>query len=98
MRHELHSVRTVSRERGFEPIPKVRLKEEVFAQALERFINVCADVLIVCEDTFYLVQRKSKPMSGVWWFIGGSMNPGELEDEAAARIFFRETKLDIPSG
>lgn len=68
------------------------LSDEVYAQAIESFVIVCADVLMVdsLKKTIYLVKRRVEPMPG-WWVIGGRVNAGEDFREAACRHFGVDT-------
>jgi ADP-ribose pyrophosphatase YjhB (NUDIX family) len=77
-------------------IPIKFLEESAYADALEAFVVVCADCLLINRNrgTIYLAKRKSKPMSD-WWFIGGRVFAGEREEVAVHRCLERETGLDI---
>jgi ADP-ribose pyrophosphatase YjhB (NUDIX family) len=72
------------------------LSDEVYAQAMESFIIVCADTLPVnrAKKTVYLAKRKAKPQAD-WYLLGGRMQRGESEVEAAKRNIKRETGLEI---
>lgn len=81
---------------GFQPPPATRLSDEAYAQALQVFVPLCADIVPInrAKRIFYLAPRRLKPMNG-WWLIGGRMTPGETKIEAAARKFKAETGLAI---
>ena len=87
---------TTHTEDGFQPVPSVFLSDEEYGRGLQCFVPCTADIVIINreERTFYLARRKSKPVPG-WCWIGGRMKPGELKEEAAARLFKRETKLEL---
>jgi ADP-ribose pyrophosphatase YjhB (NUDIX family) len=74
----------------------VYVSDEVYAQAIEAFIVVCADTLIInrTNKTFYLAKRKAKPCAN-WYMIGGRMRRGEREAQAAQKNFNRETGLSL---
>lgn len=69
---------------------------EVYAIAITGLIVVSVDIVIVDRRrrTFYLATRKVKPAKGLWW-IGGKLNPGEMEADGARRKFLQETGLDV---
>ena len=78
------------------PLQRKFLGDKEYADALEVFVNVCADCVLINQKnrTFYLAKRRSKPRSD-WWFIGGRMFAGEEELSSVRRCIKRETGLDI---
>lgn len=79
-------------------MPKKRLSEEAYKEALESFVVVCADVLFTDGEnpkTILLASRRAKPMRG-WWFVGGRIYAGEPAEEAMVRLMKRETGLVLP--
>lgn len=87
----------VYRENLDHKFPSVFLSDEDYGKAISRFPRLCADVILMnsARQVIYLTRRKLGHPSG-WWWIGGSLNLGELEIEAAKRNFKRETSLDFP--
>lgn len=77
-------------------LPRKFLGDDEYADALEAFVLVCTDCVLINQErqTFYLAKRKSKPLSE-WWFIGGRTFCGEDEITSIRRCLKRETKLDI---
>lgn len=77
-------------------LPRKFLGDKEYADALEAFVLVCTDCILINQKckTFYLAKRKSKPMSD-WWFIGGRSFAGEDELSSIHRCLKRETGLDI---
>lgn len=84
-------------ERGYQPIPLIRLSDDEYGNGLQCFVPACTDIvpIDVGQRTIYLAQRASKPMTG-WWWIGGRMDPCEIKEEAVVRRFQQETKLELP--
>jgi ADP-ribose pyrophosphatase YjhB (NUDIX family) len=84
-------------EDGYRPIPAIRLSDKEYGRGLQCFVPVCTDVIPIDRrhKKIYLTDRRSKPITGLWW-IGGKMMPAETKEESAARAFKRETKLDLP--
>lgn len=77
--------------------PGKYLDDDVYVKAIESFIIVSTDVLLVDFErtgSVYLADRKAKPMCG-WWFIGGRCFAGERWEESMRRCFKRETSLDF---
>ncbi|MFH0806307.1 MAG: NUDIX domain-containing protein [Candidatus Brennerbacteria bacterium] len=76
---------------------RVYLSTGVYAEAMRAFIVACADVVIVdrARKTFWLTQRRHRPMMGIWW-IGGRRYTGEDAVTSARRAFARETKMELP--
>lgn len=74
----------------------VYVSDEVYAQAIEAFIVVCADTLIInrAKKTVHLAKRNAKPCD-TWYMIGGRMRRGERETQAAQKNFNRETGLKL---
>ena len=73
------------------------LSDETYAEAIESFVIVDADVLFINrtnKSVFLLARRKVKPMQGLW-LIGGRIFAGEPERAAIARLVKRETSLSI---
>jgi ADP-ribose pyrophosphatase YjhB (NUDIX family) len=77
---------------------KVFLSDETYAEAISAMVFVTSDAVIVNRErkTFYLAKRRALPMAG-WWWIGGRVYSSEPANKAIARIFKRETELDIPA-
>ncbi|MDP3764314.1 MAG: NUDIX domain-containing protein [bacterium] len=84
-------------EDGYQPIPSVRLTDDEYSRGLQCFVPACTDVVPIDTNrkVIYLAKRVSIPMTG-WWWIGGGMMPHETKEEAVARNFQRETKLELP--
>lgn len=59
-----------------------------------RTVVTTTDVFPICDGKMAFVWRKNEPMAERLWRIGGAMNPGETPQQAAARNFRRETKLE----
>ncbi len=78
-------------------LSSVYVSDDVYAQAIEAFIVVCADTLIInrTNKTVCLAKRKAKPCD-TWYMIGGRMRRGEREAQAAQRNINRETGLSLP--
>ncbi len=78
---------------------KVFLDDETYTKAIEAFIIVCTDAVIIdpVRRTFHLAKRRSKPAADVWWVIGGRRQAGEDPLHGIRRNFRRETGLDIGS-
>ena len=76
--------------------PKRFLDEETYAAAIEAFVIVSTDVVIINphKRIIYLTRRCIKPMKG-WWIIGGRMFAGEMPEESMQRCFQRETSLNL---
>lgn len=73
------------------------LSDETYAEAIESFVIVCADVLFINranKSVLLLARRRVKPMQGLW-LIGGRILAGEPECDAIARLVKREAGLDI---
>lgn len=72
------------------------MTDQEYANALEVFVVVCVDVVLVnrARKTVYLARRKAKPMQG-WWVIGGRIRAGEIEHNAMHRKFLQETSVDV---
>ncbi len=91
---------TVYTEPGSKPIPRVRLDDAPYGLALQRFIGLCTDAMIVGFDfsldklVAFLAKRKAKPMSS-WWMIGGGRMPGETPSQSIVRCFKSETGLTV---
>lgn len=68
-----------------------------YANALEAFVLVCTDCLLINREkgTVYLAKRRAKPMSCEWWFIGGRVFAGEDELSSMLRCIKRETGLAV---
>ena len=77
-------------------IPSVRLSDEEYGRALQRFIPACTDVLPIdsAKRVIYLARRRAMPNAS-WWFIGGGTFPHESYPQSAARCFKRETGVDL---
>ena len=71
-------------------------KDVEYSHALDMFVIVCVDALIInrAKRTIYLAPRKAKPMQG-WWVIGGRVRAGEKEQDAMRRKFLQETSVDV---
>ena len=78
-------------------MPKKHLDEETFKKAIEAFVVVSTDAVIIDRQkrVFYLAQRSVKPMQG-WWVIGGRSFAGETPIESIRRCFERETSVCFP--
>lgn len=78
---------------------RVLLSEEVYSQAIEAFIIVCTDAVIVDSKrrTFWLAKRIIKPQPDIW-LIGGRRLAGEKPYESICRCFERETTLGFSEG
>ena len=75
----------------------IRLPDEEYNRALLRFVKYCHDVVVLSteEEGFFLaVRRTDKTPSGPW-FIGGQVEVFVETGESLARVFKRETGLDI---
>ncbi len=85
-------------ELGAQLIPRVRLDDDEYARALQRFIGLCTDAMIFdpSSNMAYLARRRAKPMSS-WWIIGGARMPCETPEASIVRCFKRETGLNIAS-
>jgi hypothetical protein len=73
------------------------LDDETYAKAIESFVVVDADTLLVNQENqtiILLARRRHKPMQGLW-MIGGRIFAGEDEVLAIQRVFQRETSLAI---
>ena len=73
------------------------LSEGTYSEAIESFVIVDTDVVLVNKDSkkiLLLARRRHKPMQGLW-VIGGRIFAGENELSAIQRIFKRETSLEI---
>ena len=90
-------VMLVHTEEGFSPPESVYLSDEEYGRGLQCFVAGAVDAVIINRETrtFHLAKRRFKPVPG-WWWIGGRRKPGELAEVAIARLFKRETKLDLP--
>lgn len=77
------------------PEEPVFLNDEEYSKAISALVFVCSDTLPICNGRIFLAKRRAKPLSGCWWVIGGRMLFGETSQQAAARCFNRETKLDL---
>lgn len=87
---------TYSEDPHFKMVKKY-LSDEVYAETIESFIIVDADVLFinrVNKSVFLLARRKVKPMQGLW-LIGGRVFAGEPERTAITRLVKREAGLEI---
>jgi ADP-ribose pyrophosphatase YjhB (NUDIX family) len=84
-------------EEGYQPIPQVRLSDEEYGRALQRFIPVCADIVVIdrTKQTISLAARTTKPGAGLWW-IGGGITAGTSKEAGATANFKRETGLELP--
>ena len=60
-------------------------------------IVVNVDAVVTANGAMLLLKRSVHPMKGWWWF-GGRQFFGEKEKDAMARIFRRETGLEIEPG
>jgi len=80
---------------GFKkPVP-VFLDDKQYSQTLSTVSFGCCDILIVTDNGFLLIKRKTKPAAGLWWVIAGRRRMGETRIEAATRCFKRETGLEV---
>jgi len=81
---------------GFKPIPRIRLTDEEYGRALQRFIGPCADIVPIDAHrrVFYLAKRQQKPNPS-WWWIGGGILPGQPIDVSATQCFKRETGIEL---
>lgn len=77
-------------------MPGKFLSDEVYAQAMESFVVVCTDTIIINKKrkTFYLTKRSVYPLK-TWWMVGGRMLAGENPLESIRRCFLRETGIDV---
>jgi len=84
-------------EDGYHPIPSIRLSNKEYARGLQCFVPACTDIIPINRRSkkIYLANRRSKPITGLWW-IGGKMMPTETKEESVVRAFERETKLKLP--
>ena len=79
-------------------MPRKFLPDKIFAEAMESFVIVDADVVFVTKgdrSTLLLARRKAKPVQGGLWFVGGRIYAGESELEGIVRLVKRETGLEI---
>ena len=74
-----------------------KLPQELYGRAIESFVVVCTDAVIINrkKKLFYLAKRKHKPMSGRHCFIGGRMLAFESPGDSVVRCFARETSLRL---
>ncbi len=79
-------------------LPKgVRLSTEEYNQALLKFPKYCTNVVVL--DTkrpgFWLPERADRKTPAGVWFIGGQVEVFMEEKSSLAKVFKRETGLDI---
>lgn len=69
--------------------------EKVLYDQIIRMMPIpCVDVLVTTEDDkVLLLQRKSQPAAGQWWFPGGRVFIGETRENAAKRKLEEECGL-----
>lgn len=74
----------------------VLLSRSIYQKAIEAFVIVCADVVLLNPErhTIFLTKRRHKPMNELW-IIGGRIMAGESEFAAIQRKFKHETSLEI---
>ncbi len=84
-------------ENGFNPIPELRLPDDEYSRALQRFVPLCTDIVFADRRSraIALVTRRQMPRVGLWWF-GGAMLPNHTLQASAAANLKRETTLDLP--
>lgn len=72
------------------------MSKDVYEEVVRNMIIPCTDCVIINSErkTFFLADRTSKPMQGLWW-TGGRRNKGEMPVDGMARNFNRETGLSI---
>lgn len=82
---------------GTEKIQPFFLEESAYKKALEAFIVVCVDIALVNRETktLYLGRRRSKPMDGRWWCLGGRLRAFEEARIGALRCLQREISLEV---
>lgn len=56
---------------------------------------LCVDVILVHDGQFVLVKRKTEPLKGEWWIVGGRALKGEKTIKAAARKVKEELGLKV---
>ena len=77
-----------------------RLSNEIYAASSSSYVLVCVEIMLICRDPRRLVHvflpwRQRKPCVG-WWYFGGRVQRGEMENEAAQRVLEREAGLKLP--
>lgn len=77
-------------------MPRKFLSPEVYSEALESLVIVCADAIIFNSErrTVFLAKRAIHSMKG-WFTIGGRCFAGETETTSIQRIIKREIGLTI---
>jgi 8-oxo-dGTP pyrophosphatase MutT (NUDIX family) len=70
------------------------LGADVYTAAMESFVIVCVDAVIIDpqRQTFWLPKRKALPINFPW-VIGGRRSAGETSRQAICRKFWEETSL-----
>ncbi len=72
------------------------LSNEEYNRAMQKFIKVCHDVVVIDERGQWLLARRraDKATPGLW-FIGGQMKPFFTSEESLRLVFARETGLNL---
>ncbi len=91
----MKALATIFESEAMPPLQNVFLDDETHAKALDRYINVCTDVVLVDEQNcFVLANRKVSAAQG-WWWKGGGMRKGESPEESVDRLMKREIGFSL---
>lgn len=75
-----------------------RLTDEVYSQALDRFVISTLDLLAVNpKGEIFLGKRAWEPLKGMFFVVGGARNRGESFEETASRILASELGVQVES-
>lgn len=75
---------------GSMPKPKMWLTDQEYRFVHERAVRHCIDFVVVQQGKVLLVVREIEPFRYYWSLPGGSQRIGEPEQEARARLLFKE--------
>ena len=77
-------------ERAGMELKSVFLSDEANSQALDRYINVCTDVVFVDQAGCFVLAYRTVAAARGWWWKGGGMRKGETTEDSIARLMKRE--------
>ena len=68
---------------------------KLYKKIVESVPILCVDVILVHDGKYILVKRKTEPLKGEWWIVGGRALKGERTEESAKRKVKEELGLDV---
>jgi hypothetical protein len=70
---------------GIVKSPDGLIPAEVYKMILDNVPLVCVDLVIVKNNSAFLIKRRNKPCEGIYWVQGGRMEKNEGVEECGLR-------------